>query len=101
MSYLDGGSISVELIRTNGQIVTCFLQVAAGSRPRWEKIYIGTNLNGKEMGRELPFPGDHRRYLITQIECFAPRDDMKILALINLRGYTRDYVSGWLYSFLN
>lgn len=95
---LDGGSISVELIRTNGQITTCFLQVSDEGKRKWEKIYIGTNLNGKEMGRELPFPSGHRNYLIAQIESFAPKDEMKISTLVNLRGYSRDFVSARLFS---
>ncbi len=101
MLYLDGGSISVELFRTNGEVTTCFIQASDQPKPKWGKILIGTNLAGKGMGRELAFPDDHRAYLIRMIDQYAPRDDMKVQALVNLRGYTRDRISFQWFRILN
>jgi len=95
--YLDGGSISVELVRTNNETTTCFIPAPLKKQGGYSSVFIGTDLTGRDKGRELAFPEDHRAYLITLIDKYAPRDEMKVQVLVSLRGYPRDYISAYLY----
>lgn len=90
--YLDGGSLSVEIIDRDGQVLQVALPVVAGtgSSQVYPRFFIGalnaTSTNAIEAG----FPEDNKRYLAGILSENNVAHD-KETVLLALRGSPRDY----------
>jgi len=98
-SYMDGGSVGIELISADGQIVQCVLPVSETNPPVWNRVFIGSLAPRNPEAREVAFPQDNKAFLIRMIQRYAVRDEVKITVLVQLRGSPIDYISGFVYSF--
>jgi hypothetical protein len=92
--FLDGGSFEIVLVGQDGTELKCELPVSDTPVPEWNRILVSS---GGVFVRELPFVADNKAYVIRLIERYAGRDEMKMKALIELRGIERDYISAFFY----
>ena len=98
-SYMDGGSIAIELISADGRIVQCVVPVSDRNPQVWNRVFIGSLAPNDSNARQLSFPEDNKAFLIRMIQRYAIRDETKIRVLVQLRGSAIDYISGIMYSF--
>lgn len=97
-SYMDGGSVGIELTSADGQIVQCVVPVSDTNAQMWNRVFIGSLAPKDPKARELSFPEDNKAFLIRMIQRYAVRDEVKITVLVHLRGSVMDYISGFMYS---
>ena len=90
--YLDGGSISVTIVDRDGRKLELALPVSGkNGRISYPQLFIGGIHVSKTNTVEVEFTEDTRRMLIATIEEHRTTTDDSDIALIRLRGASRDY----------
>ena len=87
--YMDGGSIGVRLVDSRGQAQSFALPV--DNDHTYPRLFVGATHTNNSGAVEIPFGIDTRRMPISWIEANRTSNDSSDLALLHLRGSSRDY----------
>jgi hypothetical protein len=96
--YLDGGSVGVRITDAVGVSREFALPVSDGEANRYKDVFVGSmHLDTKDpAGVRLSKTKESKRALIDIIE-MGPHDVNRMLALLYLRGGSRDYIRWFCY----
>ena len=93
-SYLDGGSVGIEIIDRDGQKIQLAIPIHddPSDTRTYHRLYLGARYAKNTNAIEIAFTEDTKRYLANVIGRYATGPD-RDCALIALRGSPRDYVN--------
>jgi hypothetical protein len=97
--YLDGGSVGIVITDSKGDRILC--EISSGEQGSGVKrvVYVGT-LSGKVAEAiQAEHVCDNLHFLLRVIEENGSPSHDRTVALLELRGYARDYMRAWLLWF--
>lgn len=103
-SYLDGGSIGVEIVGADGTVQQFAFPVHGrpGQQPDYPQMFVGGKSIQRRPGQapltEITDSPDTRAMLIGLIDDEAKHDAERCIALVGLRGALGDYVKAGVFT---
>ena len=89
--YLDGGSIGITIVDRDSRRLELALPVSAEHGKSYPRLFAGAKHISKTGAVEIAFSDDTRQMLISVLEQYGRPTDGSDIALVELRGWPRDY----------
>ena len=88
---LDGGSIGITIVDRDSRRLELALPVSAEHGKSYPRLFAGAKHISKTGAVEIAFSDDTRQMLISVLEQHGQPTDSSDIALVELRGWPRDY----------